>query len=192
MMSVVVPFPVKGLDVIFQDSDFSFRQAVFAFYQDMDFSFHISPQTDGSLGPFYHIGSKEVPVQLSYTLSIQSPVIDPEFRSKLLIISHNEEGETTSAGGEYKEGAVVAKLRSFGAYGLALDTISPEIIPHGNRGTDFTGKTELRFTIRDELSGINKYEAYIDNHWALFEYDPKNELLLYKFDQTSLTPCSRI
>jgi len=158
-----------------------------ALYQDMDFSFHESPQTEGSLSPFYHVGNKEVPVHLSYTLSIQSPSVDPGLRSKLLIISGNEKGETISAGGEYREGAVVAKLRSFGTYGVALDTIAPEIIPRGYRLRDYTTRMELRFTIRDDLSGIGKYEGYIDNHWVLFEYDPKNELLLYRFDETRIS-----
>ena len=40
----------------------------------------------------------------------------------------------------------------------------------------------LRFTIVDHLSGIEKYEGYIDNKWVLFEYDPKNDLLEYTFD----------
>ena len=45
----------------------------------------------------------------------------------------------------------------------------------------------MRFTIRDDLSGIEKYEGYIDNNWTLFEYDPKRDLLLYKFDESRLT-----
>ena len=45
-----------------------------------------------------------------------------------------------------------------------------------------TGRKTLKFTITDDLSGIEKYEGYIDNSWALFGYDPKNDLLTYTFD----------
>jgi hypothetical protein len=78
---------------------------------------------------------------------------------------------------------VVATLRNFGEFAIALDTIPPKIISLDRSASDFTGKKELRFTISDELSGIDTYEGYIDNHWALFEYDPKNDLLLYRFDE---------
>ena len=154
-----------------------------ALYQDMDFGIQISPRGKSTLGPFYLVGNEEVPVHLPYTLSIQSPPVDPGLRSKLLIVSRNKKGEIKSAGGAYQEGAVVAKLRNFGTFSVALDTLAPEIIPRGSHGSDYSSKKELRFTIRDDLSGIGKYEGYIDNHWALFEYDPKNELLFYRFDE---------
>jgi len=60
-------------------------------------------------------------------------------------------------------------------------------VPRESSRKDYTERKEIRFTIRDELSGIGKYEGYIDNHWALFEYDPKNELLLYRFDETRIS-----
>ena len=41
--------------------------------------------------------------------------------------------------------------------------------------------------IKDELSGIKSYEPSIDGNWALFEYDQKNDLLIYKFDETRIT-----
>jgi len=161
-----------------------------ALYQDLDFTFSNSPVSRVALTPFYHISTTEVPVHLPYILSIQCPDIDPSLRKKLLLVSYDDDRELVSAGGAYQEGEVVAWLRQFGEYAVALDTIAPEIVPLGNRSGDYTGKKELRFTIRDELSGINRYEGYIDNHWALFEFDPKNELLSYSFDPEYITPDS--
>ena len=135
-------------DNSFEDGPVSLKIPANALYQDLDFSYEISPPADGSLTPFYHIASVEVPVQSSYTLSIRCPDVDPALYSKLLFISYDNDG------------------------------------PVGN---DFTGRKEMRFTIRDDLSGIEKYEGYIDNNWTLFEYDPKRDLLLYKFDESRLT-----
>lgn len=159
-----------------------------ALYQNMDFTFYISPPADGSLTPFYHIASREVPVHSSYILSIKSPDIDPKLNNKLLLITRNNDNEVESAGGDYRDGSVVAKLRNFGEFSVAMDTIAPEIIPANNsNGGDFSGRKELRFTILDDLSGIENYDGYIDNQWALFEYDPKNNLLLYSFDEKRIT-----
>lgn len=158
-----------------------------ALYQDLDFTFSNSPDSGDALTPFYHISTKEVPVHLPYTLSIKCPDVDPTLRKRLLLVSYDEDRELVSAGGAYQEGEVVARLRQFGEYAVALDTIAPEIVPWGNISGDYTDKKELRFTIRDELSGIARYEGYIDSHWALFEYDPKNELLSYRFDPEYIT-----
>ena len=63
---------------------------------------------------------------------------------------------------------LVARLRNFGKYAIAVDTIAPEIIPlNGTAMADLTGRSALKFTIRDDLSGIEKYEGYIDNNWVL-------------------------
>jgi len=48
--------------------------------------------------------------------------------------------------------------------------------------SDLSGRTELRIRITDDLSGIKGYEAQIDGKWALFEYDLKNDVLIYRFD----------
>ena len=124
-----------------------------------------------------------MPVHVPFTLAIKSPSVEPGLYSKLLLVTRNEDHELEAAGGDYRDGAVVASLRNFGEFAIALDTIAPKIISLDRSASDYTGKKELRFTISDELSGIDTYEGYIDNHWALFEYDPKNDLLLYRFDE---------
>ena len=158
-----------------------------ALYQDMEFCFLDSPAADGSLTPFYHLASPEVPVHKSYTLSIKSPSIDPMLQNKLLLISYNDENEVESAGGAYSNGAVVAKVNYFGQFALALDTMAPEIMPLWKGDADFNGWKDIQFTILDDLSGIDRYEGYRDNQWALFEYDPKNDLLSYSFDEKRIT-----
>jgi hypothetical protein len=175
-------------DNSFEDGPVSLKIPANALYQDLDFQYDITPPADGSLTPFYHIASNEVPVHSSYTLSIKSPDVDPALYNKLLFISYDNEGEVVPSGGRYRNGTMETSLRNFGAFAIALDTVSPEIIPLNEPvGNDYSGREEMRFNIRDDLSGIEKYEGYIDNNWALFEYDPKRELLLYKFDETSIT-----
>ncbi len=159
-----------------------------ALYQNLDFTFEKSPGIKESLTAFYHIATPESPVHLPFTLSIESPLTDPLLFDKLIMITLDDDLEVEAVGGSYDKGYVVASLRSFGKYALALDTIAPDIIPlNGTGNADLTRKKSLRFIIRDKLSGIEKYEGYIDNQWVLFEYDLKNDLLSYTFDNERLT-----
>ncbi|MCK5137041.1 MAG: M23 family metallopeptidase [Bacteroidales bacterium] len=154
-----------------------------ALYQDLEFRYATSPRTNGTLTDIFHIHTPETPVHLPYILSIKAEGMETSLLNKLLLITYDNEDVVSSAGGEYRNGAVVASLRSFGSYAISVDTIAPEIIPlNGSAASDLSGKKALKFTIRDDLSGIEKYEGYIDNGWALFEFDPKNNLLTYTFD----------
>lgn len=154
-----------------------------ALYQDLEFRYATSPPANGTLTDIFHIHTPEIPVHLPYTLSIKAEGMETSLLNKLLIVTYDDRDVVSSAGGEYRNGAVVANLRSFGSFAISVDTVAPEIIPlNGSAASDLTGKKALKFTIRDDLSGIKKYEGYIDNGWALFEFDPKKDLLTYTFD----------
>lgn len=154
-----------------------------ALYSDLDFSFSSTPAHHGSLTPFYQIASPEIPVHKGYTLAVKCPPMDASLHNKLLLISQNDQNGTESAGGDYVNGSVVARLNNFGSFAIAVDTIAPRILPkNGKPGASLIGEEVLSFTILDELSGIDGYDGFIDNRWALFEYDPKNDLLSYKID----------
>ena len=72
------------------------------------------------------------------------------------------------------------KIQSFGDYTIMIDTIPPVIRPRNfSSGKGCLNLDELRFTIYDDFSGISSYRGEIDGKWALFEWDPKNRLLLY-------------
>ncbi|MEN8201440.1 MAG: M23 family metallopeptidase [Bacteroidota bacterium] len=163
----------------FEKDPVSIRIPKNALYQDMDFTYAVLPQEQGSLTSFYRIGSEEVPVHTPYSLSILSEGVDPALRNKLLIVTLDEEGKIADAGGEYKGGKVSSSQRSFGKFAIAIDTIPPEI--------KALGRNPLKFLITDELSGIDKYDGYIDNQWVLFEYDMKNDLLFHEFDKDKIT-----
>lgn len=158
-----------------------------ALYEDMIFTVDKSPRIREALSEFYHVGNPEIPLHLPYTLAIETTVADPGSADKLLLITINEDDEIEAAGGDYHEGAVVASLRNFGRYAIAIDTLAPEIIPlNGPLSGDLSGRKRLQFSIPDDLSGVEKFEGYIDNKWVLFEYDLKNDLISYTFDPERL------
>ena len=85
---------------------------------------------------------------------------------------------------------MVGDIREFGRYTVLIDTIPPEIRPLKVE-TDMSEHSSIRFLATDELSGIKSYEGYIDNEWALFEYDLKNDLVYYTFDASRIKRASQ-
>ena len=154
-----------------------------ALYQDMDLTCSVSTGDGKYLTGIYSVGNPGVPLHRPATLSVKVAAPDPVPGNKLLLVQVTGE-EISPSGGTYKDGVVTASIRNFGEFAVLVDTTAPEIIPlNGSSRKDLSGTRALRFTIRDVLSGIERYEGYIDNRWALFEYDPKNDLLVYTFDE---------
>lgn len=169
---------------LFENKQVRIEMPANALYENLEFHYSESPLIKGLLSKTFHIHEKGTALHKAFTLSVIAPDVKPEFRSKLIFVTFDaKEGKFSSSGGTFIEGKLVASMRHFGDYAISLDTIAPEISPlNGSGQENQSGRKSLRFKIIDDLSGIEKYEAFIDNRWALFEYDPKNDLLSYTFD----------
>ncbi len=157
-------------------------------YDDLDFTYQISEAVAGSYSPVHHIHHTLTPMHLPAELAIRPDSLPVELRDKAYLgYMNGEEGKTEAAGGEWNDGMVKANIRSFGRYMVLVDTIAPELKPLNLGGSqDMSSKSSIRFRIKDQQSGVKSYEGYIDNHWALFEYDLKNDLVFYQFDPKRL------
>ena len=89
----------------------------------------------------------------------------------------------------YKKGeSFAARIRNFGRYTLAVDSIAPTI-----KARNFKAKTwlsnynYLSLTVNDEQSGIASYDGYINGKWILLEYEPKRNTLTYNFEDGIVT-----
>ncbi len=135
------------------------------------------------LSDLHQIHNKYTPVHRSFSLSIKPTSIPEGKESKLLIIQLNDEFTRSALPGTISDGFVNTEAMSFGKFYVGIDTIAPVISPNGLlRGADLTSRREMRIRIFDDLSGIKSYEPKIDGKWALFEYDQKNNVLIYRFD----------
>ncbi len=73
------------------------------------------------------------------------------------------------------------RTKTLGTYGIFEDHTPPEIKnPNFKKGEKLTDKDKLTFEISDDLSGIGSYNGFINNQWALFEYDYKTKKLTHK------------
>jgi hypothetical protein len=74
-------------------------------------------------------------------------------------------------GGSYANGRIQFVIREFGNFTLAKDVTSPTIKPIS------INRVSARFKIKDDLSGIDTYEATINGQWLLMHFDSKNATL---------------
>ena len=76
-----------------------------------------------------------------------------------------------------------SSTKSLGNYMIGLDTISPSISPIGFKQNDWiSNSTTLKIQIKDNESGIRKYNGWINDKWILFELNTKKGVLVYDFD----------
>jgi len=159
-----------------------------ALYDTLLFSYKKAPGTPEMLSDVHYIHNKYTPVHRSFSLSIKPDRIPAGMESKLLIIQINNESAPGALPGTIADGFVNAEAMSFGMFYVGIDTVAPVISPNGLvSGADLTSRNEMRIRISDELSGIKSYEPLVDGKWALFEYDPKNNVLVYRFDPERIT-----
>ena len=82
-------------------------------------------------------------------------------------------------GGKWQDGHITFKTKNFGTFVLVEDDTPPSIRPIR------INTSELRFAIRDDLSGIKDFEARIDGKWVILRFEHKNGVVwTQKLDNT--------
>jgi len=155
-----------------------------ALYDTIYFDYKKSPGTNEMLSDLYNIHNKFTPLHKACTVSIKPKIIPNKKESKMLIVQLgdglNMIPTNSSWSGEY----LTADIFAFGNYFIGIDSVAPIISANGLiSGSNLSGRNEIRIKITDEFSGIKSYEPTIDGNWALFEYDQKNNLIIYRFDE---------
>ena len=71
------------------------------------------------------------------------------------------------------------KTKALGKFFISNDTIGPTIRRINKK---YIGNKKIRLLIKDKETGIKKYTATINNKWALFEYEPKKNIIEFNPD----------
>ena len=166
-----------------KEKGITMRFSPYAFYEDISFTFARTRSDDRFISDIFHIHEPGTPVHKSFSLSMDIDELSPELQHKAIAVRIEEDGNLIPAGGSVKKDRLVTSVRSFGTYAVTLDTLAPDITPLNlQSGQDISGVPAIQFIVRDDLSGIRRYEGYLDHSWVLFEFDPKNELVFHTFD----------
>jgi hypothetical protein len=152
------------------------------FFDTLSFTYSTADPMENSYSLVHKIHNKYTPLLKSYSASIKTINLPNELTEKALIVQMNGNGKKIAYGGEYINGFITTSLKEFGDYYVVVDTLAPLTTPILKEKNIIHPDSTIRFTIKDDLSGIKTYNGYIDNNWALFEYDPKNDLLFYTLD----------
>ena len=151
-MELVIP---KGM--LYEDVDLNCRVIADSLDVSFDYQLHDKPVA-------LHAGCPLVIGIRNY------PVAD---MSKYYV-ARKYKGRKSSAGGSFKDGAMHTTIRELGTYSVAIDTVSPRIVPLNEKQWK-TGN--IRFKIRDAETGIKDYKVYIDGKFVLFKFASKNATL---------------
>ncbi len=159
-----------------------------ALYDNIDFTYCTIVENGPGLSDIHSIHNEYTALHKNYSLSIKAKNLAENLQNKALITFIDKDTILVSQGGEWENGYVTTRTGTFGKFKISVDTTAPAIKPVNfyNNGK-YSGNGNISFRIEDELSGIKSYNGYIDNKWALFEYDAKNSTISYRFDQGRLT-----
>jgi hypothetical protein len=167
----------------FSTKDLLFDLPENAIYEDLDFRYSTSGAVKGSLSKVHHLQDQYTPIQAMCTLSIKPDLLPERLKSKVVIVKVEDSGSFSSKGGKLENGWVKTQIREFGKYAVAVDTTPPviravNIIP----GKKLTKQRTISMKISDNLSGVKSYRGTLNGKWILMDFDAKNSLLVYTFD----------
>lgn len=154
-----------------------------ALYDTLLFKYSTEPGNDFLYSNIHCLHDIYTPVHESYSLSIKTKNVNPALQKKLVMVRLKEDGDFISEGGRWANGFMTAKVRSFGKFGVAADTIPPVIKPlFGFKKRVLREKGVLQFKIGDNLSGVKSYKGFINSKWVLFSFDAKSSIITYEID----------
>jgi len=101
---------------------------------------------------------------VTFSLSPQHKYV----KDKAAVYATNGEGNFSHQGGTWNGDNINFSTRYLGDFTILEDSIPPKITRLSN---------SLFFSIRDNLSGIKSYNAYLNDRWVLLRYEPKKDMV---------------
>ena len=131
----------------------------------------------------YRFGDEEMTTFKNFTVRIR-PWEKWANHPKMYIAYIDNSGKVSSLGGKMKNGCMEVETRSMGEYTIKIDTVVPTVkASNFKKGQSVKALKSLRFKISDDMTGIETYDIYLNDVWVLGQYDAKNALLYYEFDE---------
>jgi len=153
-------------------------------YEDLTLSYKALKPLITTCSVIHQIHYQEVPLHNYIDLSVAVDSGFVKYGNKLLLAKIRPGKSPSAAGGKYEAGKISARVREFGNYAVMADTAAPVIKPLNiSEGKNIAKQATIRISISDNLSGIDTYNAWLNNKWILMDYDAKNRLLQYKIDE---------
>ena len=128
-----------------------------------------------------------IPLDKKYTLTFDVSNYTDKEKKQLYIANINNKKYPRYQLTVKKKSTFYTTTKNLGEYTLLSDNQKPEVkLENFNDGQRITKHTKLIIQISDKDSGVKSYRATVDNQWVLMEYDLKNKLLIYDFNDRRL------
>ena len=136
----------------------------------------------GCCSRIYRFGDDELTTFKTFTIRLRPNEKWADHPKKYIALI-DDSGKVSSLGGKMKNGCLEVETRSMGEYTIKIDSVAPKVSASNFKdGQSVSGLKSLRFKITDDMTGIETYNIYLDDVWVLGQYDAKNALLYYEFD----------
>ncbi len=153
-------------------------------YDDLNFEFSVSAALPHTCSKVYQIHNPGTPLHDYVDLTIVPDSAFLNLTGKLTLALLRAGKQPNSVGGQFEKGVFRARIREFGQFALMADTVNPVIKPLNIVDRkDISSQKTIRISISDDFSGIKSYRATLNGKWILMDYDAKNRLLEYQYDE---------
>jgi hypothetical protein len=132
------------------------------------------------------VGENHYPLQKPFEIQFQIPDQDSLKNSQSFIAKLNSKGKPYFFSNQKKEDSWIGKSETLGRFTLSRDSIAPKIKALNFKNKQWLSSFKyLKVKLTDDYSGIKSYRGEINGKWICFEYEPKNNTLIYDFNDLS-------
>ena len=123
------------------------------------------------------------PLRKSYNIKIIKQVKDSIEKRQSYIGLINNNGTLSYLNTTKTDQFFSTNSSILGSYVLSIDSISPEVKPlNFSLNKDISNQKTIRLKVYDKTSGVKSYNVLINDKWALFEYEPKSNLIFHQIE----------
>ncbi len=168
-----------GEDFAFEQDGHTVIMKKGTFYNDIVGSINVRESVISESGTVFSIFDKTFPVHNRFEIKI--PLADNYETTGLCGAVLDGNLKPQYAGGQKIGSGFFIESRVCGDFLLVRDTVPPVLkIKNKPSQMNYKNRSKMVMLLKDNFSGIERYECYINDKWALFEFDAKsNELICY-------------
>ena len=136
-----------------------------------------------SINDTLKVGEDIYPLRKPYSIKVNKKIEDSIIRRQSYIGLINKNGKISYLNTNKNEDYLSTTSSILGSYVISRDSLKPEVKPlNFSLNKDISNQKTIRLRIYDKTSGIKSYNALINDKWALFEYEPKSNLIFHQIE----------
>jgi len=151
-----------------------------SFYEDFNFEFKMKDSITAQ------IASASIPVHKPFDLTFDVSGFPKEAVDKMYIAEFDK-GRYYQVKTKRVANSLTASVKYLGTYTLKKDTTPPKIYPiNFKKGQWLTNFRYLKLHVSDSQSELSGFKATLDGKWILTEYEYKDNMLTFDFEDNIL------